>query len=104
MVDLDAAFDDDFLEVTVGEPEPQVPAHRQQDHLGREPVPGERRPLDYDRPTAAATRSHPGSLTEPAGNCQRNGAVSRTVGHGRMPCQTVSVHAGGAGVPDSAAS
>ena len=80
VIDLDAAFGEEFLDVAVRQAEAQVPAHRQQDHLGWEPVPGEGRPLDYDRPTAAATRSHPGSLTEPAGNCQRNGADR---GHGR---------------------
>ena len=44
------------------EPEPQVPAHREQDDLGREPVPGERRALHHDRTTVAMKGSHATSL------------------------------------------
>lgn len=42
VIDLDAALDEQLLEVSVGPRVPQVPAHRQQGHLGREPEPGER--------------------------------------------------------------
>ena len=41
VIDLDAAFGEKLLEVSVGKAEPQVPADRQGDDLGREPVPGE---------------------------------------------------------------
>jgi hypothetical protein len=40
---LDAALGQQLLHIPVGQPEPQIPAHRQHDHLGREPVTGERR-------------------------------------------------------------
>jgi hypothetical protein len=42
VVDLDAAFDQQFFNVSVGEVAAQVPADRDDDHLRREPVPGER--------------------------------------------------------------
>jgi hypothetical protein len=42
MVDLDPALGEKLLEVAVGEPIPEVPAHREQDDLRREPEPGER--------------------------------------------------------------
>jgi hypothetical protein len=41
VVDLDAALGQELLDVSVGKTEPQVPADRQGDDLGREPVPGE---------------------------------------------------------------
>jgi hypothetical protein len=41
VVDLDPAFGQELLDVTVGEAEAQVPTDRQGDDLGREPVPGE---------------------------------------------------------------
>jgi hypothetical protein len=44
VINLDAAFEQEFFNVAVGPAEPQVPAHRDDDHLGREPEPGERRP------------------------------------------------------------
>jgi len=40
---LDSAFDEELLEIALGQAEPQVPAHRQENHLGREPEPSERR-------------------------------------------------------------
>jgi hypothetical protein len=43
MVDLDTAFDQQFLDVAVGKAVAQVPANRHHDHLRREPEPGERR-------------------------------------------------------------
>jgi hypothetical protein len=42
VVDLDAAFDQQFLNISVGQVEPQVPADRD-DHLWWEPESGERR-------------------------------------------------------------
>jgi hypothetical protein len=41
VVDLDAALGEEFFDVLVGQAEPQVPADRQGDDLGREAVPGE---------------------------------------------------------------
>jgi hypothetical protein len=43
MVDLDLAFGQEFLHVSIGKVETQLPAHRDHDHLGRKPKPGERR-------------------------------------------------------------
>ena len=64
VIDLDAAFGEEFFDIAVGEPEPQVPTHRQQDDLGREPEAGERRTSHHDRPTTTpATRFHSVSLT-----------------------------------------
>ncbi len=42
MVDLDPAFRQQLLEIAVGQSVPEVPAHSEQDHLGREPEHGER--------------------------------------------------------------
>jgi hypothetical protein len=43
VVDLDAALGQQFFHVTVREVEPQIPAHREDDHLGPKPKPSERR-------------------------------------------------------------
>jgi len=39
VVDLDAALGQQLLDVAVGEPEPEVPADRRNDHIGREAKP-----------------------------------------------------------------
>ena len=43
VIDLDAAFGEEFFDVPVGQAEAQVQADRQGDDLGREAVPGEGR-------------------------------------------------------------
>jgi len=43
VIDLDPTLREKLLDVSVGKTEPQVPADRQGDDLGREPIPGERR-------------------------------------------------------------
>ena len=43
VVHLDAAFGEQLLDVAVGQPEPQIPAHGQRDDLRREAEPGELR-------------------------------------------------------------
>ena len=63
VIDGDAALSEEFVNVAVGEPEAQVPAHREQDHVGREPIVGERRARHHDATTTTSTRSHPASLT-----------------------------------------
>jgi protein-S-isoprenylcysteine O-methyltransferase Ste14 len=40
VIDLDATFEQQFLNVAVGQVEPQIPADREHDHVGREPEPG----------------------------------------------------------------
>jgi hypothetical protein len=47
VIDLDATLTEELLDVAVGEPVPEVPAHRQDDDLAREPEPGERRTRDF---------------------------------------------------------
>ena len=42
-VHLDAAFGEQLLDVTVGQPEPEVPADSQRDDFRREAEPGELR-------------------------------------------------------------
>ena len=68
----DAPLGQELLEIAVRQPETQIPADRQQDHLGREPIPSESRPSGLDR-EAVATKSHPTSLTpaSPIGQCNR---------------------------------
>jgi hypothetical protein len=38
VIDLDAAFGQQLLDVSVREPVTQIPAHRHRDHLTREPI------------------------------------------------------------------
>ena len=57
------------------QPEPQIPAHRQQDHLGREPGPGERRPTQIDR-RARSSASHQPSSTQ---QCRSWAPLGRSV-------------------------
>jgi hypothetical protein len=42
VVDLDAAFVEQFLDIALRQAVAQVPAHRHHDHLGRESEAGER--------------------------------------------------------------
>jgi hypothetical protein len=43
VVDFDAALSQEFFDVAVRQPVPEIPAHHQQDHLRREPEAGKRR-------------------------------------------------------------
>jgi hypothetical protein len=43
VVNFDAALSQEFFDVAAGQPVPEIPAHRQQDHLRREPEAGKRR-------------------------------------------------------------
>jgi hypothetical protein len=45
VVDVDPALGQQLFEIAVGKAIAQIPAHRQHDHLGRKPEPGERRTL-----------------------------------------------------------
>ena len=64
MVDLDATLGEKLFEVPVGQPVPQVPAHRQQDHLGRETEPVEPRQHRHRLPRTASAL-HRATLTAP---------------------------------------
>jgi hypothetical protein len=57
VVDVDAAFGQEFLHIPVGQAEPQVPPHRQHDHVRREAKPGERR-ASRNRLHSTQSRSH----------------------------------------------
>ena len=63
MVDLDAGFGQEFLEISVGKSVPRVPAHREEDHLGRELESGEGWAGLADQPIRATTL-HPVSLAD----------------------------------------
>ena len=62
MVDLDATLGEKLFEVPVGQPVPQVPAHRQQDHLGRETETSEPRGHPHRR-SRTASALHRATLT-----------------------------------------
>jgi hypothetical protein len=58
VVDLDTTLDQQFLHIAVGQVEPQLPAHRDDDHL--------RRGTGTQRtPTSAAARGEDGSTASP---------------------------------------
>ena len=61
VINLDAAFGEQFFDISVRESVAEVPAHRQQDHVGREPETNKR------RGSRTATTNHPGTL-RPAPN------------------------------------
>src|SRR5712691_7170178 len=43
VIDLDPTLGEEFLDIAIGEPEPKIPAHREDDDLRREPEALERR-------------------------------------------------------------
>ncbi len=73
VVDFDAAFGEEFFDVAVGQAVAEVPAHGQQDYLGREPVAGKRIGLN------GARMIHPDTPAVGRPIRQRNGAA-RTPG------------------------
>ena len=68
MVDLDPAFYEKFRDVAIRQFVAEIPAHGQQDHIGREPLPGERSGLDK------AVTIHQGTPTKAEPIRQCNGA------------------------------
>jgi hypothetical protein len=64
MVDLDASFSQEFVEIPVGQSLPQVPPDGDNDHLRRESVSGEHRAGPVNLASRAITL-HPGSLLLP---------------------------------------
>jgi hypothetical protein len=42
VIHVDAALSEQLLDVAIGQPEPQIPAHRQHDHLRWKPEASER--------------------------------------------------------------
>ena len=65
MIDLDAALGQQFLQVAVRQAVAEVPAHSQQDHLGREPEPSEARGNRHGRSRTAGSL-HRATLTTEA--------------------------------------
>jgi hypothetical protein len=63
VVDLDAAFGEQLLDISVRQAKAEVPANRQHDHIGREAEASERRPCDGSG--AGMAGSHGGSLPAP---------------------------------------
>lgn len=78
-LNLDATLSQELLEVTVRQPEPQIPAHRQQGHLRRKPE--QRRTLS---PAESADHTGGASPHQPRrsrrGQPQRNGPHPRPTG------------------------
>ena len=62
VIDLDATFTEQFFDVAVGEPVPQVPPYGEDDDLRREPKPDEGRARNYGDQTEM-TRPHHATLT-----------------------------------------
>jgi hypothetical protein len=63
VVDLDTSLRQEFLDVPVGQAEPQVPADGQGDDLGREPIARERGTRGWAG-TRVSVRSHSASLSD----------------------------------------
>jgi hypothetical protein len=57
VVDVDAALGQQLLDVSIGESVAEIPADGDRDHLGWEPEPGKRGPLDSG--TGGSTTMHP---------------------------------------------
>jgi hypothetical protein len=64
MVDFGASFGQEFFDVSVGKSVAQIPTHRQQDHLRREPIARKCRPIERWRNDT--TVAHPHSLADRA--------------------------------------
>jgi hypothetical protein len=75
VIELDPALDQQFLDVSVGEFETQVPPDRDDDHLGREPVPSERR-LRRQPEASTVRQLHCSSLPR---SCERPTQQSRII-------------------------
>jgi hypothetical protein len=90
VVDLDAALGKELLDVAIGQAEAQVPADRQDDHLGWEPETGEGGP--WDRGRAGAASSHAESLAAEGGHGERNTAGELDPGRMRAGSRSGSRH------------
>ncbi len=61
MIDVDAAFSQELLDIAMQQPPSEIPAHGHQDDPGREPAAGESRPLKRRGHKAIGTK-HPDTL------------------------------------------
>src|SRR4030095_6780384 len=78
VVDFHAALGEELLDVAVRQREAQVPAHREDDHLGREAEASERGPCDGSGARMAG--SHGSSLPAPGALTADATAPSRSAG------------------------
>ncbi len=63
VIDLDPTLPQQFLDIAIGEALPQIPPQREDDDLGREPEPLERRTPNH-RDQTRTMRPHPATLTD----------------------------------------
>ena len=61
VIDLDTSLGQQLLDIAVGKAIPQIPAHRHNDHLGREPETRESRPRNGCRTPASRELTDPSS-------------------------------------------
>jgi len=72
VVDLDTALSQQLLQIPVGQAVAQVPADRDRDHLGWEPEPSERRPIDLGVADTTTTHRHSLLPPTPSTGCTRS--------------------------------
>jgi hypothetical protein len=84
VINLNTTLGEELLEIAIRQTEPEVPAHRQHDHLRREPEPHERRKLLDWRCGPTATLHHH-TLTHRRAIRQRNRAELHTYRFKRKP-------------------
>src|SRR5919197_5352539 len=109
VVDLDTTLNQEFLDVAVGQVVAQVPAHRDDDRLGWEPEPDERRLWGCQGPWGSLD-TFTGQACRDLANAQRNGArrgraetvVAHSVSSERLTVSREAPH--GTGVASSSRS
>jgi hypothetical protein len=85
VVDLDAPLDQQFLEVAVRQPEAQLPADRQHDHLGREAKAGEGRMRDETKAGAASSNADSLAAARSRRRCNSAGGGTARQDVARVP-------------------
>jgi hypothetical protein len=95
VVDLDTALGEQLLDITVGQPEAQVPADSHDDDIGREPESGEGRAWRDLRPRAVSD-SHDGVSRHPPVHSQRNRAILAMAAAARWSASCVGLDASAA--------
>jgi hypothetical protein len=55
VINLDAALGQKLVDVAIGQAVAQLPVDRERDHLGREPEPDERRPVEARTDSSEST-------------------------------------------------
>jgi hypothetical protein len=93
VIDLDPTLDKELFDVAIRQPEPQRPAHRDDDDLGRKPEPSERRTREHGRRTTTA-RSHPATLTPRPGPAPMQQSPLIRTGRDQWPLASVLLSLG----------